>query len=194
MSLRTHTKLMETQGVALATARLTVRTPKSGDGVHYANYYTENREFLQPWSPTFGADMFSAKEWEEAIPLIRHEFSSGRSARFCLFLKDELIGVANLTSITRSPSYYCLLGYTLSEGSQGKGYMREGLTAIIEYAFKVRNLHRISANYMPHNQRSGKLLRTLGFQVEGYARDYLLIAGIWQDHVLTALQNPDWQA
>lgn len=27
--------------------------------------------------------------------------------------------------------------------------------------------------------------------VEGYARDYLYIAGAWRDHVLTALYSPD---
>ncbi|MEG2828171.1 MAG: 30S ribosomal protein S5 alanine N-acetyltransferase, partial [Edwardsiella sp. (in: enterobacteria)] len=26
----------------------------------------------------------------------------------------------------------------------------------------------------------------------GYAKNYLLINGKWQDHVLTALTNPEW--
>ncbi|EFE23404.1 hypothetical protein EDWATA_01566, partial [Edwardsiella tarda ATCC 23685] len=47
-------------------------------------------------------------------------------------------------------------------------------------------------NYMPHNQRSGALLQRLGFEKEGYAKNYLLINGKWQDHVLTALTTPDW--
>ena len=32
----------------------------------------------------------------------------------------------------------------------------------------------------------------LGFVVEGYARDYLLIDDRWQDQILTSLINPDW--
>jgi ribosomal-protein-alanine N-acetyltransferase len=71
--------------------------------------------------------------------------------------------------------------------------MREALEPIIDYAFRVRNIHRITANYMPHNQRSGRLLRSLGFEVEGFARNYLLINGVWQDHVMTALTNPNWK-
>lgn len=184
----------ESNGVSLKTARLTVRTPRAGDGRLYAEYYLRNRDFLQPWSPKFGEDMFQAEEWEASIPLIQHEFTSGRSARFCLHFEDRFIGVANLTSITRSPSFFCLLGYTLAEDVQGRGFMKEALTAVIEYAFNSRNLHRISANYMPHNQRSGGLLKSLGFHVEGYARDYLLIDGQWQDHVLTSLTNRHWLA
>jgi ribosomal-protein-alanine N-acetyltransferase len=37
--------------------------------------------------------------------------------------------------------------------------------------------------------RSGRLLRALGFVVEGYARDYLQINGRWEDHILTSLTN-----
>jgi ribosomal-protein-alanine N-acetyltransferase len=47
------------------------------------------------------------------------------------------------------------------------------------------------ANYQPGNERSARLLRRLGFVPEGFARDYLYIAGAWRDHVLTAKNNPD---
>jgi ribosomal-protein-alanine N-acetyltransferase len=42
------------------------------------------------------------------------------------------------------------------------------------------------ANYMPRNDRSGRLLGRLGFEKEGYAKRYLKIEGLWEDHVLTA--------
>ncbi|RQM45250.1 GNAT family N-acetyltransferase, partial [Aeromonas caviae] len=56
--------------------------------------------------------------------------------------------------------------------------------------FRERGLHRIMASYMPANLRSGALLERLGFEQAGYARDYLMINGRWEDHVLTALINP----
>jgi ribosomal-protein-alanine N-acetyltransferase len=136
--------------------------------------------------------MYSAREWEDSIPVILHQFRQGTSVRFGLFKDDHLIGVANLTDIKGSPMHGALLGYTLSEVHQGQGYMREALESILDYAFEFRNLHRICANHMPRNERSGKLLRRLGFVVEGYARDYLLINGRWEDHVLTAKLNVNW--
>jgi ribosomal-protein-alanine N-acetyltransferase len=50
------------------------------------------------------------------------------------------------------------------------------------------------ANYMPHNRRSGNVLKRLGFVVEGYARDYLMINGKWEDHIFTSLINPHWRS
>jgi ribosomal-protein-alanine N-acetyltransferase len=72
--------------------------------------------------------------------------------------------------------------------------MTEALKVAINYVFIELNLHRIMAAYIPHNQRSGRLLKRLGFLVEGYARDYLMIDGQWQDHILTSLINPNWQS
>lgn len=56
----------------------------------------------------------------------------------------------------------------------------------IEFMEENLGIHRIMANYMPRNQRSAKLLKRLGFVVEGYAREYLMINGVWEDHVMTA--------
>ncbi len=71
--------------------------------------------------------------------------------------------------------------------------MTEALQVAISYVFTELNMHRIMASYIPHNQRSGMLLKRLGFVVEGYARDYLMINGQWQDHILTSLTNYKWK-
>jgi ribosomal-protein-alanine N-acetyltransferase len=68
--------------------------------------------------------------------------------------------------------------------------MSEALRAGIAYVFETLGFHRIQANHLPANERSARLLRRLGFSVEGYARDYLYINGAWRDHVLTSLTSP----
>ncbi len=65
--------------------------------------------------------------------------------------------------------------------------MAEALRRAIRHAFDEMGLHRLMANYVPTNEHSGRLLRRLGFTIEGYARDYLLLDGVWKDHILTAL-------
>ena len=84
----------------------------------------------------------------------------------------------------------CDLGYAIDQAHEGQGLMQEVVAAGIDYLFRERGLHRIMASYMPANRRSGALLARLGFEQEGYARDYLMINGRWEDHILTALLNP----
>jgi len=67
----------------------------------------------------------------------------------------------------------------------------EAAGAVVTYAFETLRLHRLETSYQPTNERSGRVLRKLGFVVEGYARDYLFLNGAWRDGILAARINPD---
>lgn len=101
--------------------------------------------------------------------------------------EDEIIGVANYSNVMRGAFNACFLGYSVGEKWQGQGYMSEALTETLRYMQRQQGMHRIMANYMPHNLRSGNLLAKHGFEREGYAKNYLQINQEWRDHVLTAL-------
>ena len=42
---------------------------------------------------------------------------------------------------------------------------------------------------VPNNVASKRLLERLGFDEEGYAKDYLRINGRWEDHILFSLRK-----
>ena len=52
--------------------------------------------------------------------------------------------------------------------------------------FVTLRLHRLEAACIPTNVASIALLEKSGFAREGYARQYLCINGMWQDHLLYA--------
>ncbi len=159
-------------------------------------YYRENRDFLVPFEPLRPMEFYHEDFWYQQIDKNLIDFNYDQALRLFLFKKshpDRIIGSVNFTQITRGATYSCFLGYSLAEQEQGQGYMTEALRTVIPYVFGQWNLHRIGASYMPRNQRSSNVLRRLGFVVEGYARDYLLINGQWEDHILTSLTNPYWQ-
>jgi [ribosomal protein S5]-alanine N-acetyltransferase len=52
-------------------------------------------------------------------------------------------------------------------------------------------LHRVEAACIPGNNASIRLLEKTGFQREGFARQYLCINGVWQDHLLFARLRGD---
>ena len=66
--------------------------------------------------------------------------------------------MANYSNVIRGVFYACFLGYSLGEKWQGQHYMQEATEPTLRYMQRQQGMHRIMANYMPHNQRSGQLL------------------------------------
>lgn len=177
----------------LTSPRLLIRHGHDGDIAEILAYYAKNARHLEPFEPLKPSQFYTRYYWENELSQRFADTKAERSLKLFLFLKQnpqEIIGTLNFSNCVRGVFQSCTVGYSLGEAYQGHGYMSEALQTTIKYLFAQLRFHRISANYIPHNQRSGNLLKRLGFVVEGYARDYLYINGQWQDHVLTSLINP----
>jgi ribosomal-protein-alanine N-acetyltransferase len=177
----------------IETERLTLRLPQVADVPEVIRYYRDNRDHLQPFSPTFAPDFLDEAVWLEQVRARLHELAVGESFRSFLFSRsapETIVGNLNLTQVQRGFSQSCYLGYNLARDAQGKGYMTEAVAAAVTFAFDTLKLHRVAASYMPSNVRSGAVLERCGFEIEGHAKAYLLINGRWEDHVLTAITNP----
>lgn len=156
-------------------------------------YNIDNREHLAPWEPARAEEYYSVESTERLIEQYLVEYDQGTSIRYLALSKDKqkVIAVCCFTNIVYGPFQACNLGYSISEAYQGKGIMRQILNVLVTQVFEQLNLHRIMANYMPSNRRSGHLLKRLGFEQEGLAKSYLKIAGRWQDHILMSKLNPN---
>lgn len=174
---------------------LLLRTAEIGDADMIAEYFQANREYLKPFEPKREEAFFSVNGWLQKLIKLNELHRMGLGY-YCLLVRassGEMLGTISFSNLSRFPFYSCNVGYSLAEKAQGHGHMRRGLTMACDYMFNVQKLHRIQAGYMPHNKRSESVLEHVGFNREGYAKDYLLINGEWQDHVLTSLINPNWQ-
>ncbi len=172
----------------LNSSRLSLCLPKMGTEEEVIKFYLENDAFFAPWSPEKTDNFFDKSFRASRIELAHQEFQLEQSLKLNIYLKEteELVGMINFTNIERGPFQNCRLGYKLAEKFQGQGYMKEALEVGIDYVFSQLGLHRIEANYIPTNRRSGNVLKSLGFQEHGLAPNYLKIDGKWQDHVLTS--------
>lgn len=181
----------------LETARLRLTLPTPADAPRLLAFVRDNRAHFARWDPAPPGDYYTAAFWRDRLQMARSDFTAGRSVRLVINRRDDpagrVVGECNFNNFVRGVFQACYLGYRIDHRDEGQGLMHEALIAAIEYVFDELNLHRIMANYLPVNERSGRLLRRLGFTVEGYARDYLRIAGSWEDHILTSLTNPQWK-
>lgn len=178
----------------LQTERLLLTLPPASAATRLAAYASRNEQFHAPWSPTRPPGYYSDTFWRRQLDAARMEYQRGHSVRFVLFRRDRpdghVVGQCNFTAVMRGPMQSCYLGYHLDREAEGQGLMFEACSASIPFVFADLGLHRVVASYMPTNERSASLLRRLGFTVEGYARDYLFLAGAWRDHLITSRLNP----
>ncbi len=178
----------------LETERLILTIGAPEDAGRYAAFAIDNEEHLARWEPPRPEGYHTEAYWYRRLERIRDELWHDLSLRLAIFRRSDpegpLLGHVNFSQIVRGGAQSCTLGYSLDRRVVGRGMMTEALGAAIPYVFEHLGLHRIQANYVPTNERSGRVLRRLGFVVEGYARDYLFIGGEWRDHVLTSLTNP----
>jgi ribosomal-protein-alanine N-acetyltransferase len=179
----------------IESARLRLELPPPEDAARVLDYYVRNRAHLERWEPTRPADFFLLAWWERQLRHNREEFLNDNGLR--TMISDRLdptrrvLGVANLSNFVRGAFQACHLGYSIDKEREGTGMMTEALERLVRYAFEELGMHRVMANYQPHNERSARVLERLGFEREGFARSYLYIDGAWRDHVLTALVNPN---
>ena len=82
----------------------------------------------------------------------------------------------------------------MGEPYAGQGIMKKAVLAIQEHAFRDLRINRLEAAALPRNDISLNLLKSCGFQREGYAREYLEINGKLEDHILFALLRSDYLA
>lgn len=177
----------------ITSPRLHIRPGQPSDIPAILSYYRQNREHLAPFEPLKTPEFYTTDYWLEALLQRSQEAKADKTLKLFLFLKappQPLIGSLNFSNFSRGVFQNCTVGYSLAATYQGQGYMSEALQAGIDYVFSQLQMHRIEANYLPCNRRSGNLLKRLGFTVNGYAPDYLYIAGRWQGHILTSLINP----
>jgi ribosomal-protein-alanine N-acetyltransferase len=183
-------------GPFLKTKRLNLRLASTHDIPKLMDYFKENEAHFAPTDSARPEGFFSEGYWITQIKKAYDEFNQDQAIRF-IFLSQadnpEIVGTANFTQIFRGPFQACYLGYAIGKRFEGQGLMTEALGAAIQYVFKERNIHRIMANHLPHNEKSARVLSKLGFVVEGTAKNYLHINGTWEDHILTSLSNPDWK-
>ena len=163
-----------------------LRTPQATDHAEWAALREHSREFLTPWEPTWPADDLSRSAFRRRIRRYTEDLRTDQSYAFLIFRRADgrLVGGLTLANVRRGVAHAGSLGYWMGLPYTRHGYMTAAVRAVIPFAFGTLRLHRLEAACIPTNTASIRLLENTGFVREGYAREYLCINGIWQDHLL----------
>jgi ribosomal-protein-alanine N-acetyltransferase len=162
----------------------------------YRRAVTQSRERLIRWNPVDPDD------------LGRHLSLQSRDRRTFLIhalnseCDHDIVGKVNVTDVVRGRFESAAMGYDAYDPYAGRGLFAEGLRLVLSLVFTPETdggmgLHRVAAAVQPDNVRSAGLLRSLGFQREGFSPRMLWLPGPdgdhgWQDHVSYVVRRDEW--
>ena len=178
---------------AVTGAGVSLRVPQNSDHAEWAALREASRAFLTPWEPTWPADDLTRGAYRRRLKRYADDQRSDLAYAFLIFRDDDnaLVGGLTLANIRRGVAQAGALGYWIGAPFARRGYMAAAVRALIPFCFRTLRLHRLEAACIPGNAASVALLERTGFTREGYARGYLCINDVWQDHLLFARLQDD---
>ncbi|MEA2906886.1 MAG: [ribosomal protein S5]-alanine N-acetyltransferase [Alphaproteobacteria bacterium] len=178
---------------AIAGDGVFLRAPQMADFADWAALREASRDFLTPWEPTWPADDLTRGSFRRRIRRYSEDQRGDLAYPFFVFRKSDsaLVGGLTLANIRRGCAQAGSLGYWMGAAFARQGHMTAAVGAVVPFAFATLRLHRVEAACIPGNVASIRLLEKTGFRREGFARQYLCIDGVWQDHLLYACVKDD---
>jgi len=107
---------------------------------------------------------------------------------------DRLIGTCALSQLD-ADNGSALFHITIGEkDAWGHGFGTEATRLMIDHAFGGLGLHRVGLTVFAFNERAIRSYRSVGFVVEGRAREAIWREGRWWDEISMSILDGDWQA
>ncbi len=127
------------------------------------------------------------EEWYKSIL----EDSSNKNVYFGIEDKfnKELVGIIFLSKINAIHKT-CWLGIFLGEEStRGKGFGKEAVSLIVNYAFTSLNLRKVSLEVVKTNKNAIAVYKKLGFVQEGEMKKQVFIEGKYSDLIIMSFKK-----
>jgi len=176
----------------IQTSRLTLTPLEGADTRELWAAIEANRAHLEPWLPwvPFTLNLDATLRYADASA---EDWDAGRAYRFVIRAKRPdapFLGVTGLESISHLHRIGDL-GYWIRQDATGQGLMTEACRALLDWAFRIGEFHRVRVAASTENRRSLAVIGRLGFQFEGVARQAEFCHLRWLDHAVFARLESD---
>lgn len=176
--------------------RVWVGTVRTEDVEPYRHAVEQSRQRLSRWNPVDPEDL------EKQLPVQSRDHRTFLIHALSPEGDHDIVGKINVTDVIRGRFESAAIGYDAYDPYAGRGLFVEGLRLVLNLAFAEETdggmgLHRVAAAVQPANLTSAGLLRSLGFQREGFSPGMLWLPGAdgnagWQDHVSYVVRREEW--
>jgi RimJ/RimL family protein N-acetyltransferase len=113
-------------------------------------------------------------------------------ARFVIVADRHVIGQCGLSDFDAF-NRTCELGITIGDKAYwGRGYGRDTVRVLLDYAFRLRNMRKVWLRVWGNNERAIRSYLACGFVEEGRLRSHVWSAGEYVDLVHMGVLRDEW--
>jgi len=177
--------------IELETERLLIREFSRADEVNI-RAYSRNEEHWRH----LPIEVMTEEGLTNQIAHIRAtQFDDPRTG-YHLIVVDKKTGefLGETTLYTEPRHRSAELGWSVIEHRRGQGYATEMSGAMLRFAFRTLELHRVHATCRFENEASRRIMAKLGMREEGILRDHLIVRGEFWSSVQAAILMSDESA
>lgn len=145
----------------------------------FASHMSRAREHIRPWvGPSFVTEGVDAAR----ATLTRYaEKTAQDGARiYGIWLDGTLVGGVMFVEFS-SVAGTCEIGCWLEPSAEGRGLITAACTALLDWAFGERDIHRAEWRCRADNERSAAVAKRLGMTFEGVAREAWKVGEVFHD-------------
>lgn len=184
--------MLERSPVTLKTSRLRLRPLQINDAAEISRLAGQREIADTTISIPHPYPIYWVEEW---IRSVSADIDAQLAAHWAIDFASngELTGAIGLRDIDVEHSL-AEITFWIAVNWWGKGIGTEAAHVVLKYAFEELQLNRIYAYHMVRNPASGRLLEKCGFRQEGILRQRVQKWGVYEDVVIRAILQKDWQA
>lgn len=147
------------------------------------------------WMNDYETNLYMETHWEEQsvnsiIKFVEKNEKSDDNYLFAIYKKNNKhIGNIKLGPIVERYKYADISYFIGDKEERGKGYAKEAVHIVVDFAFNRLNCHRLQAGVIEGNISSEKVLLGAGFKLKGRLEQKLIRNGKYLDHLIFGLVN-----
>jgi diamine N-acetyltransferase len=126
------------------------------------------------------------KHWEKNL-------DNEQPNRFAIVVDDVVIGDCGIHHVERRDGTAAIGIAIFDPAYLNKGYGRDALNTLIDWAFRIQNYRRLWLDTFGNNPRAVRSYLACGFVHEGVQRQHYYVDGEYRDAVLMGLLRTEWE-
>lgn len=169
-------------GINIKSNDITIRNIRPSDSKELMKYYIRNKKHLEEYEPDRDESFYTEENQRKKATTEYINYIKEKTIETGIFIDQNLIGIMKVYNIINGSINSGVIGYSIDEEYQGRGYMKQALMLFLKYLFNEAGFHRIEASTIISNKRSINLLKSCNFELLGINKKYVCRNDVYFDY------------